>query len=310
MVLSNYVTPRDDVFDHRLDEKLAPELSEVVLGAADRVYTDPDEFFSTTYVTDSMRRVVNGVVKALCNEEGGYNVIALTSFFGGGKTHTMILLYHVIRSPEKAVKYGIITTEQAECLRKFSAQVVVFSGKDHRTAPSPIPGESIDRPNYSIRTIWGFIADSLGKYSMVKYYDENLISPDRNHVMDVIRDSPVLLLFDEVTHYLIRLRNKKRDYVEQVYVFFDMLSSIAKLFKVSLVISIPGQSTDSPDKLSADETYKDSEDVVLSLWRMIARNLSPEASMMPISTTDDLVNVLRRRLFKEINEKGVREIID
>mgnify|MGYP001626181069 CR=1 FL=1 len=313
MVLSKYVVPRDDVFDHRLDEKLAPELYEVVLGIADRVYTDPDEFFSSTYITDSMRRIVNGVVKALCKEEGGYGVVALTSFFGGGKTHTMILLYHAIRNPEKAAKYGIITAEQAECLRKSGAKVVVFSGKDHRTAPSPIHGESIDRPNYSVKTIWGYIADSLGRYSVIEQYDKdpnNLISPDNDHVIELIKGLPILLLIDEVVHYLIRLRNKYSDYVEQVYAFFDILSSVAKLFRVSLVISIPGQTTSGLEQLSTDETYKDSEDIALALWRRIARNLSPEASIMPIATDVDLVNVLRKRLFKEIDEKGASEVID
>ncbi|MGC8543605.1 MAG: DUF499 domain-containing protein, partial [Vulcanisaeta sp.] len=310
MVLSKYVIPRDDVFDHKLDEKLAPELYEVVLGIADRVYTDPDEFFSSTYITDSMRRIVNGVVKALCKEEGGYGVVALTSFFGGGKTHTMILLYHVIRNSEKAAKYGIITAEQAECLRRSGAKVVVFSGKDHRTAPSPIPGESIDRPNYSVRTIWGYIADSLGRYSVIEQYDKDLISPDNDRVVDLIKDLPVLLLIDEVVHYLIRLRDKYRNYVEQVYAFFDTLSSAAKLFRVSLVISIPGQITGGLEQIINDEAYKNSADIVLTLWRRIARNLSPEASVMPIATDVDLVNVLRKRLFKEIDEKGASEVID
>jgi Predicted ATPase (AAA+ superfamily) len=96
---------REDVFNPSLDDQMAPELSDVIVGNAPRIYLDPKEFFSVTYITDSMRILVNEITNALSQNKG--TTITIYSLFGGGKTHTLLLLYHAFNNPKIAKEFGL-----------------------------------------------------------------------------------------------------------------------------------------------------------------------------------------------------------
>ena len=57
-------------------------------------YRDPVEFFRRTYLTDSLRRLLTGAVQRLSGS-GGDPVVQLQTNFGGGKTHSMLALFHL-----------------------------------------------------------------------------------------------------------------------------------------------------------------------------------------------------------------------
>src|SRR4051794_37457766 len=81
----------------------AANLATVALreGAAAEVYADAERFFDATYFTKAMRDILGDVWGALAGERGD-RVLQLRTPFGGGKTHTLIALYHLARSPEAA----------------------------------------------------------------------------------------------------------------------------------------------------------------------------------------------------------------
>ena len=60
-------------------------------------YLDPVEFFRRTYLTDSLRGMLAGAAQRLAGT-GGDPVVQLQTNFGGGKTHSMLALYHLCRA--------------------------------------------------------------------------------------------------------------------------------------------------------------------------------------------------------------------
>ena len=61
---------------------------------ADEEYQDPMAFFARTYLTHGLRELLIGAARRLSGD-GGDPVIELQTNFGGGKTHSMIALYHL-----------------------------------------------------------------------------------------------------------------------------------------------------------------------------------------------------------------------
>ena len=74
--------------------EFAADLWQVHLGEGSDEYRDPQEFFRRTYLTDSLRRLLEGAAKRLTGK-GGDPVVQLQTNFGGGKTHSMLGLYHL-----------------------------------------------------------------------------------------------------------------------------------------------------------------------------------------------------------------------
>ena len=89
------ITPHTDVREGRLEQaEFAADLYEVLSGTADEEYQDPREFFARTYLTEGLRDLLVGAARRLSGA-GGEPVIELQTNFGGGKTHSMIALYHL-----------------------------------------------------------------------------------------------------------------------------------------------------------------------------------------------------------------------
>src|SRR5262249_50238995 len=89
------VTPHADVASGRYQQaEVAADLWQVHLGEGTDEYRDPVEFFRRTYLTESLRRMLVGAVRRLTGK-GGDPVVQLQTNFGGGKTHSMLALYHL-----------------------------------------------------------------------------------------------------------------------------------------------------------------------------------------------------------------------
>src|SRR5947209_11623504 len=76
----------------------AADLYDVVMGKARSVYQDPQEFFALTYPTFNLRELARDVVTRLAGKhDKAIRQLELT--YGGGKTHTLITLFHLVRDP-------------------------------------------------------------------------------------------------------------------------------------------------------------------------------------------------------------------
>lgn len=101
----NVIEPHPDVAHGRYkNAEFAADLAQVARGEGAYEYRDPVEFFSRTYVTEGMKGLL---VQALRRVNGldGEPVIQLKTAFGGGKTHSMLALYHLLRgrAPSKKI---------------------------------------------------------------------------------------------------------------------------------------------------------------------------------------------------------------
>src|SRR6266487_7056948 len=94
------VTPHTDIVQGQLSmDAYAVNLGKVVQGdkSVRPVYRDAHAFFEATYLTAELRRILSDVLGVLAGESGN-RVLQLRTPFGGGKTHTLLSLYHLARS--------------------------------------------------------------------------------------------------------------------------------------------------------------------------------------------------------------------
>ena len=89
--------PHPDVAAGRYRQaEFAADLSQVARGRAEAEYQDPIEFFARTYLTVGMRGLMVQALRRISGQ-GGEPVIQLKTAFGGGKTHSLLALYHLLR---------------------------------------------------------------------------------------------------------------------------------------------------------------------------------------------------------------------
>ena len=80
--------------------EFAADLHEVTLGEGRRpIYEDPARFFALTFPTPALRELVKDVAERLAGRSTKA-VRQLELTYGGGKTHTLITLYHLFRDPD------------------------------------------------------------------------------------------------------------------------------------------------------------------------------------------------------------------
>ena len=90
------VEPHKDVATGEFQQaEFAADLAKVHNGSAPSEYRDPTEFFSRTYLTEGLSNLLIGAAKRLSGA-GGDPVVELQTNFGGGKTHSMLALYHMV----------------------------------------------------------------------------------------------------------------------------------------------------------------------------------------------------------------------
>ncbi len=127
-------------------------------GAGPAVYADASEFFAATYFTATMTKLLGDVFGVLAGGSGD-RVVQLRTPFGGGKTHTLLALYHLANERAAAAAN---TPELADVADPGAVRVAVLSGE----YLDPQRGRSVD--GRTIRTLWGSspISSAGGRPSM------------------------------------------------------------------------------------------------------------------------------------------------
>src|SRR6266852_8262245 len=87
--------PHPDVLEGTFQQsEFAAEITAVRTGKAGPEYGEAVAFFQRTFITEGMRLLLTQVAQRLAGK-GGEPVIQLQTAFGGGKTHTMLAVYHL-----------------------------------------------------------------------------------------------------------------------------------------------------------------------------------------------------------------------
>jgi hypothetical protein len=126
-------TPRKEVREGRSfnPDEFAIALEQVVAGTAPEDYRDPAKFFARTCFTRALREHAGMVLRRLAGKtEHTAPVLTLITQFGGGKTHTLTTLYHLVRHPTSAADdpgvAGLL--QEADLSAVPEAKVGVFVG--------------------------------------------------------------------------------------------------------------------------------------------------------------------------------------
>src|SRR5580704_4918486 len=123
------VTPHKDVASGRYQQaEFAADLWQVHMGEGTDEYRKPVEFFRRTYLTESLKRLLVGAVRRISGQ-GGDPVVQLQTNFGGGKTHSMLALYHLFSGTAPSDLVGIDAVMQEADTKKLpTAKRVVLVG--------------------------------------------------------------------------------------------------------------------------------------------------------------------------------------
>jgi predicted AAA+ superfamily ATPase len=298
------VTPHEDVASGRYQQaEFAADLWQVHLGGGTAEYRDPAEFFRRTYLTASLKALLAGAVKRL-GAGGGDPVVQLQTNFGGGKTHSMLALYHLFSGApanEMAGVEGILHDAGGAALP--AAQRVVLVGNKIS------PGNPVVKPDGTVvNTLWGELAWQLGgkrAYDRIRADDELATSPG-----DALRElfdeyGPCLILIDEWVAYARQLHDRRDlpagDFETQ-FSFAQVLTESARAARNTLlVISLPASDTSGSPHAMADDVEVGGQRGREALDRL--RNVIGrlEASWRPASAEEGF-EIVRRRLFEPMTD--------
>ncbi len=201
------VTPHPDVSSGNYQKaEFAADLAAVYRGGASSEYQDPKEFYGRTHLTQGLSDLLKNALKRFCLNSGD-PVIELQTNFGGGKTHSMLALFHLFANGKAAELPGVeplLKDLDITTLPKVHRAVLVG------TALSP--GQPRKKPDGSvINTIWGEMAWQLGGSEALQYVaeaDKNGISPGSQELVELFTAfSPSLILIDEWVAYIRQTYN-------------------------------------------------------------------------------------------------------
>ena len=161
------------------------------------VYRDPEHFFRVSYLTNGLQSLLSDVLSRLSGGQGS-RVLKLVTPFGGGKSHTLASLLHAARNRE-----ALDVLPEGRPLPKVGkVRTAVFDGQFFDASNGKeIPGEK-----FRARTMWGWIAWSLGGmkgYELMRNQDESRVAPGGDEILALLAEGPNLILLDEVLNYLI-----------------------------------------------------------------------------------------------------------
>ena len=184
----------------------AVDLSQVVNGKMiGSQYTNPALFFQKTFITEGMKSLLGDVIRRL-NGKGGEPVIQLQTGFGGGKTHSLLAVYHMVHSngiPTRDLMGLEAVLEEAGCSSVPQANFAVIDGTDLAPAQPEV------KEGCTLNTIWGRLAWSLGgkeAYNLLRKSDEEHTSPGKGILIELLnRFSPCVVLVDELVAYFRQL---------------------------------------------------------------------------------------------------------
>lgn len=286
------VEPHQDVATGEFQQaEFAADLAKVHNGSAPSEYKNPTEFFARTYLTEGLSNLLVGAAKRLAGS-GGDPVVELQTNFGGGKTHSMLALYHMVSGVKVQDLSGLdqlLSRNELSVPAKVNRAVLVGTSRGPQDVISLEGGRKI-------RTTWGELAWQLGGaegFDMLAENDERGIAPGSNLLEALFKKfSPSLILIDEWVAYL-----------RQVYKV-DGLPSGSFDANLSFVQALTEAVKASPGtllvaSLPASQIEVGGEGGQEALARLKQTFSRVESSWRPASQ-EESYEIVRRRLFKEI----------
>ncbi len=296
------IPPTRDVAEGAYQQaEFMADLQQVFDGRAEAtIYGHPFNFFSQTYVTPGLRTLMVNTLRRLIGE-GGDPVIQTKTGFGGGKTHSLIALLHLVQNYDALLnppansehertseEINEITEAAGVTLQKGAASsVAVLDGTYLATTDVGIT-ESGDPLN----TLWSVMAYQLGgqaAYDIIGNAARQETAPGGAQLDQLFEHvGPCLILMDELVAYARNATPEQRD---RIYTFMQALTQSARRSRTTaLVVTLPESSLETGGP-TGDEALARLENILgraEAVWEPLAVN--------------EAFEVVRRRLFGQVTD--------
>ncbi|MDX6276667.1 MAG: hypothetical protein QOJ72_795 [Nocardioidaceae bacterium] len=315
------LTPHPDVVSGRFREsEFAADLHEVAHGVAhegSREYHDPVEFFRRTFLTAGLKDLLARSARRIAGDRGEAPVVNLQTTFGGGKTHSMLAVWHLLSGtpvtdfPQdvQEIVHGSGLSELGNSVRRAAVVGINLS-----------PGQPDTKPDGTVvRTIWGEIAWQLGGaagFAMIAESDRTAKNPGAALRELIAKYAPCVILIDEWVAYARQLPSNESvpagDFETQ-FTFAQTLTEAVKAAQGALLlVSIPasdvrlsqdGSEVESPaTDLETGGTY--GLQALARLQHVVGR----VAHQWQAASATESFEIVRRRLFSEPDGDAIRAI--
>jgi len=288
--------------------EFAADLNAVRTGEAPDVYRTGDEFFSRTYPTYNLKRLVRDCLQRL-GGQGGVPVIRFDVSYGGGKTHTLITLLHL-------AERGLDLSDHPT-VREFVQFAGIEQTPKARVALLPFDKFDVhegllvygpDGGTRRVKTPWGALAYQLAGdagFARVKAHEEGYDPPAEPILVDLLREpekqglGSLILLDEAVWYYRAEVNHDARRLGTLKDFFHSLIQAVVKVDRCSLVATLIASAVEARDATGA-LVLQALEDE----FRRYEENFEPVAK-------EDLAEILRRRLFESVPpEAERRSVID
>ena len=298
-------TPNRDIRERRFDLGIfAIHLGEIAseTGSGQPEYADPATFFDLTYITRGLRSQLVQMMGRLSGRGSGASVVQLDTTFGGGKTHTLLAMYHLAKHGYALKEREDVRslTNEARVEEPPQAAVAVLDGSylSPTSARSTLEG-------LKIRTLWGEMAYQLGgapAYEVLRASDEAMSAPGSRDISEMLRvvGKPVLILIDELLDYATKAAAVKagRGYlVEQVQSFVKALTQAVDPQPNALVVLTL---TSSPQQIFGDAARRMHQELTAQVYGTFKTILERVQRTEVTAESAEIYEILRRRLFERV----------
>jgi len=296
--------PHGDVSAGRYQQaEFAADLAQVLQGRADVEYQDPAEFFARTFITEGMRRLLVIALQRV-GGLGGEPVVKLKTSFGGGKTHTMLALYHLLSGVNpRNLKGAPDLLREANVGNVPKCRFAVLVG----TALGSTKPWKTPHLKGPARTLWGEMAAQIGghdraeeAFNLVKEADEKGVAPGSDAMLELFETfGPCVVLIDELVAYtrnIYGVTGLPAGSFDSNMTFVQNLTEAARRSKTSMVVaSIPASDIEIGGEggLAALERLENTFGRLESVWQPVGQLESFE--------------IVRRRIFSKMEDEAARD---
>lgn len=295
------IAPHTDVAKGNfLEAEFVADLHAVHHGMANAEYGDPKEFYARTFLTEGLKDLLRRSMTRL-GSGGGSPVLELKTNFGGGKTHSLLALYHLFsKVPANSLAGMDELLNELNVQDTPEAKRVVIAG--HQLGVNQ-PRKKED--GIEVRTLWGEVAYQLGGatgYEKLRSSDESGTNPGAEVLADLMREAgPCLILIDEWVAYLretVDADGLSAGSFESNFGFAQSLTEAAKVVPHALVVaSLPASQIEMGGPRG--------QQAFNQLSNLFQRVATPWQS----TRTEEGYEIVRRRLFESSMEYPARDAV-
>ena len=303
--------PHEDVATGNYSaSEFAADLYMVSQNEGSSEYVEPIEFFRRTYLTEGLKELLDRGIRRISGDENASPIINLQTNFGGGKTHSMLALWHLFGgAPTASLTQEVQDVVANRPLPKKVNRVALVG--IHLSPGAPL----VKSDGTKVNTIWGELAWQLGgkkAFDFVAEADASRTNPGEGLRKLITAYSPCLILIDEWVAYARQLWEREDlpgGTFDTQFTFAQSLTEVVKTVPgAMLVISIPASHDPDKDGQSGGSALEvggpNGQEALQRLQNVVRR----VADQWRPASAQESFEIVRRRLFVEPDAAALADI--